>query len=125
MLQPINRIDPFGTHLRDWAEEQALLFARCKHATIEVYMELSRNGRFHFHGRIKFESIICIMYFYSVDLRRLHASGTGEIDTETDPMKWNLYCRKQFDYMSEFASLENIGFHHIKTNSTYTPEEED
>lgn len=107
MLESINRVDPFGTNLKEYITERYGLFNRLKNCTLKLNLELSRNGRFHFHGTIK---ITNILLFYSVDIRRLQAHGTYEIDIISDPMFWDLYCAKQADLMKDFAESEGIEY---------------
>lgn len=105
MLEAINKVDPFGCNLQDWYKEEISSFCRLKYCDIECRLEISSRGRFHVHGRIRVKDVI---RFFSVDLRRMQARGSYEIDRINDPIKWDLYCRKQSEVMSDFCESEGI-----------------
>lgn len=107
MLNPTNRVDPFTDHLKTWHTEEIAFFNRLKYCEIECRLEVSSQGRLHVHGRIAVKDIV---RFFTVDIRRLQARGTYEIDTIQDPVKWDQYCRKQSENMSEFCTQEGIPY---------------
>jgi len=86
---------PTSNHLKDWIEKYHKVFDKCSSAVIECRPELSKLGRMHWHGSIKIVS----QMFYLKDIHLLKLNGTFEIDTISDPMIWDLYCRKQQETM--------------------------
>lgn len=60
-------------------------------AEIEGNVEVSRKGRIHMHGYIKFKNIID---FY-LKLPSILADNHIEIDTIADMKTWEIYCTKQ------------------------------
>lgn len=61
---------------------------------IDAYMEISRNGRLHFHGTCKFLKQEHIIEFFVDHLHYIQNNGIIEIDTISDLDKWLVYCRK-------------------------------
>lgn len=59
---------------------------------IDVHLEVSKLGRLHFHGIIKFKNLL---NFYLKDIIKLKNEGTLEIDTIEDGEVWEEYCTKQ------------------------------
>jgi len=107
LLAPINHRDVFGTNLQCWMEEQKQFFTRLKHCEVDIVLEISKNGRFHFHGYINIKDIA---RFYASDIRRLQVKGSYEIDIINDPEKWREYVSKQFKVMFGFCEQENIEY---------------
>nr|UOF78872.1 rep protein [Cressdnaviricota sp.]UOF83105.1 rep protein [Cressdnaviricota sp.] len=63
-------------------------------AIVDIYMEVSRAGRLHFHGTINFPTIAHIKDFYVNVIHKLSKKFQIEIDTICDPDKWREYCTK-------------------------------
>lgn len=61
----------------------------------ELYPELSRKGRIHFHGYVIFDEPI-EGYMYSIPLLLKH--GTITIIPIEDSLKWMEYCCKQYKF---------------------------
>lgn len=61
---------------------------------IMLHMEISRTGRLHFHGTIKFTTKECIKHFFLFkiyDWMKLHQLDMGVIN---DSKIWDDYCTK-------------------------------
>jgi len=54
---------------------------KCNHIRIDMYPEMSKAGRLHFHGICMFSKDSDILPFYVRDLKILNAHSQGEIDT--------------------------------------------
>lgn len=65
---------------------------------INVYPELSRKGRLHYHGTITFTKLLGISNFY-FQLYNLTDKVNVLIREIDDGNKWNAYCQKQRDVM--------------------------
>lgn len=61
---------------------------------IDMHMEISRNGRLHFHGTISFNTIDSIKHFYVVKMHPWQQFCNLVIETITDKDKWEEYCKK-------------------------------
>lgn len=72
--------------------DSILLYKSMKY---ELYPELSRKGRIHFHGYITFENII-EAYLYAIPHMLKH--GTMTIIPIEDSVKWMQYCCKQYKF---------------------------
>jgi len=64
-------------------------------AEIKVQLEVSRMGRLHWHGTIKFPYEKNIADFFILQINKLQDKGTYEIDTIKDQTEWSTYCSKQ------------------------------
>lgn len=63
-------------------------------ARVDVYMEISRSGRLHFHGTIEFRNLNEIREFYLHAIHDIVKHSHLEIDTIVDPFIWHNYCIK-------------------------------
>lgn len=88
-----------------WSQRVYEVFASLRYSHIRTYMEISRSGRLHFHGYIKIKDIV---QFYFYDLRKLKHYGTFEIDFINDPLKWDLYIKKQKEMMEPFCKKNSM-----------------
>lgn len=61
----------------------------------EIYPELSRKGRIHFHGYVIFDEIVD-SYMYSIPFLLKH--GTVVIKQIDDSVTWMQYCCKQYKF---------------------------
>lgn len=61
---------------------------------LSLHTEVSKMGRLHFHGIIKFPTIGCIRNFYLTDIRKLSLQSMVQITAITDRVKWDEYCTK-------------------------------
>lgn len=62
---------------------------------IKGFVEISKGGRLHFHGCIRFKEVLDIFSFFLNKVHTLQRYGTYEIDTLQDSTKWNEYVAKQ------------------------------
>lgn len=99
--------------MESWSQKIYDVFDSLKYSRIDTYVEISGSGRLHFHGYIR---IYDIPNFYFYDLKKLKHYGTYEIDFITDPLKWDLYCKKQKDFMDQFCSKNGIIYHYTKSD---------
>lgn len=72
--------------------DSILLYKSMKY---ELYPELSRKGRIHFHGYVVFDQIVD-GYMYSIPLLLKH--GTVVIKQIDDNNTWLQYCLKQYKF---------------------------
>lgn len=91
-------------NLRDWSNSQKERLT-LKYADVDMYLELSPKGRFHWHGKILIRDPV---KFIIHDLAKLRHYGTYEIDTITDTDKWDNYITKQQKYMEKYANNNNM-----------------
>lgn len=81
------RIDVVATNLE-------LRIIQFPNAVIDCHMEISRNGRLHFHGTILFGANKDILDFYLNRIRTFQMHYNLEIDTIDDVRVWDEYCKK-------------------------------
>lgn len=79
------------------------------YSEFQLYAELSKLGRLHYHGLIKFVEIEKLVDFY-FSLRELYPLVAMEIDTISDPKKWDDYIFKQQKYMGVACKLKGIDY---------------
>jgi len=60
----------------------------------ELFMDVSRVGRIHWHGTILFNNRLNIKQFFTEIIHDLTLKHTIEMDTIADPKKWLEYCTK-------------------------------
>lgn len=63
-------------------------------AQISLKIDVSRVGRIHWHGVIRFPTILSIKEFYTEDIQSLISEHQVEIDFLPDIDKWAEYCSK-------------------------------
>lgn len=93
------------TLFSDWQHNQFSFFKKLKYCTLNIVLEMSCSGRFHYHGTIKF---INILKFFFYDLKILMFHGAGEIDSISDAIKWKEYCSKQDVLMKQFCKEKDM-----------------
>lgn len=96
-------LNSFKTYSHDIEKRMSELH-NCEY---ELVHEISRQGRWHFHGYI---SIKNVMLFYLYDLPKIKHIGTFEIDTIGDVTKWHDYVYKQSVIMRRFALQEGFNY---------------
>jgi len=74
------------------------------YAQYKLYPELSKNGKLHYHGNISFNTNRNIFHFY-LHLSDQRKKSAIEIDTISDPEKWNKYITKQKQYKPQYEEL--------------------
>lgn len=79
------------------------LNSNIKYSKYILYPELSKSGRWHYHGMIWVKNP---MGFFSNDLPILHANGTLFIVPQED-WEWYAYCTKQRHLMAPY--LHSLG----------------
>lgn len=72
------------------------------YCTIYAYPEMSRNGRFHYHGVITFKSYMTIFEFLQYGISELRSRGMVEIDTIADIEIWKAYITKDRKIMESY-----------------------
>jgi hypothetical protein len=85
------RLKLFQRYIRDYPYKVLKKFC-----DVKLYSEISRNGRLHCHGWIKFKDFKSVMLFYTnvvEEYKRVY--GFIEIDTIKDMQVWKTYCTKQ------------------------------
>lgn len=71
-----------------------ILMAKIPNIQLDLYMEVSRTGRLHFHGTISFNSNDEIRLFFVEYIQSWLQLMHIDIDTIEDPEKWYTYCTK-------------------------------
>lgn len=61
---------------------------------MDLYLEISRTGRLHWHGTIKISHINHVREFYLVVIHELMTKHHVDVDTIEDMDKWIEYCTK-------------------------------
>lgn len=90
--------------LKQFIEQQLLEIPNVK---LILYMEISRNGRLHFHGTINFTTIESIRHFYICKVHEWQEYYQMDMDTIKDPQIWNEYCTKSKSIINERVSTED------------------
>lgn len=72
---------------------------------IELYMDISRTGRLHWHGTISFKTNTQILDFYVEIIHELLTKHQIDMDTIKDPLIWTTYCLKMFNLLR--VSIDN------------------
>lgn len=67
----------------------------------QLYLEISKMGRLHYHGTIEFQNEEDIGEFFLNKIHLLIDRTSFEIDTISDPEIWYDYCTKQKDKQSK------------------------
>lgn len=91
-------------NLSDWSN-QCREILKLKYASVDVVLEISSKGRFHYHGYIVVNNI---PLFIIHDLAKLRHYGTYEIDEITDEEVWRTYVYKQQRFMQSYADRNNM-----------------
>lgn len=61
---------------------------------IRIHLELSKMGRLHWHGTIKFQNNAQVLEFFLFKIIQLTGNGHIEIDTISDMEEWSKYITK-------------------------------
>lgn len=78
-------------------------------AKLDLWMEISRTGRLHWHGRINFPSYEHIRLFYIDYIHKFLKDNMVELDTIEDELKWSTYCSKGKNIINEnIKSNDNL-----------------
>lgn len=73
------------------------LLGDSKTYSFELYPELSRGGRLHWHGTIRITNVLA----FFTNIIRIRDFCTYELDTIEDPDKWDEYSKKGKGYMKD------------------------
>lgn len=92
-------------NLSDWSNHMKDILTTLHFCNISVFQELSRKGRFHFHGYIKINKIL---EFYIHDLAKLRHYGTYEIDKINNEDVWETYIHKQERIMKKYCQTHDM-----------------
>lgn len=93
--------------LKDWSQQMFDILTTLRNCTLNVYLEISHKGRFHYHGWITPTSI---PEFIINDLAKLRHYGTYEIDHIGDNEKWKTYVKKQERFMKDYALKNDMHY---------------
>lgn len=94
--------DPLG--ISDWYSSMKYLFQKLKYARVYLYTEVSKTGRWHFHGFIIIKNRLKFQVF---DIQNLMPYGTScikVIPTTDDYANWLAYCHKQQNEMNDLLT---------------------
>lgn len=93
--------------LKDWSEQQEKTFKSLKYSDVNVITEISKQGRFHYHGYIMIHSIV---KFYVSELKKLALHGTYCIKEITDKGEWEKYLIKQEKFMKRYCEEHQMKY---------------
>lgn len=74
-------------------------FAPIPGLSYRLYPEYSQTGRLHYHGIVRFNTIIAKNYWYEM-IYKLDCNF--KFDTIADPETWDTYITKQYEHMKPF-----------------------
>lgn len=61
---------------------------------LELHIDISKRGRIHWHGLLRFRDIKHIRYFYEEFVPQMTTQHTMEVDTISNMENWMKYCNK-------------------------------
>lgn len=97
-------------NLMDSINEDIQYFKKLKYCSLELYTELSNNGRLHYHGYIQIKDILKFTYH---DLHLLNQISY-EIDTMSEDScgiyKYEQYVLKQKELWKPFIEYESMQY---------------
>lgn len=107
-LNPNDKRQYFGltdriSKLRQFIEQQLLEVPNVK---FYLHMEISKNGRLHFHGTVVFTTIESIKHFYIMKVNEWQDYYSIDMDTINDEKIWDAYCTKSKSIINEIISTE-------------------
>lgn len=91
--------------LQSWSHAMLKIFNDLRYSKLQVFLEVSRRGRFHYHGVIQ---VMKPLEFVIHDAKMLAHYGCYEIDTIADMQKWLTYCMKQQELITVYAEKNNM-----------------
>lgn len=92
---------------KDWSDQIENKIKRLHYCQYSLCIEISSNGRLHYHGYIKIKDIA---KFYMYDIKLLKDIGCYEVDHITDPSVWSTYVEKQKRFMEKFCKENEIKY---------------
>lgn len=90
----------------DWFYSQKQFFEKFQYCKFRLYVEVSKKGRWHFHGLIK---IVNRLRFTIKDIKNLMPFGhicVRHIRSMDDFVNWLAYCHKQQLELQEYLTEE-------------------
>lgn len=84
-----------------------VLLKKLNYCKVDLRPELSRNGRWHYHGLIYITNIV---QFLLEDIPLIEQCGSSEMDTIKDSDVWNHYVFKSHDFMQPWCKSRNIAY---------------
>lgn len=102
-VSPHHQPDSYDS-LRRWLIQWHDFFVDYRLNDIDLYLESSPTGRFHFHGIIRFTNLKHYLFM----LNKLNENASYEVDTIKDLTVWMKYCTKQYTLMREDMGMENV-----------------
>lgn len=73
-----------------------------------LHMEVSRTGRLHFHGTIKFNTKESIKHFFVIQIHDWLEVLHIDIDNLLDPVIWTTYCTKSRHLIDVVVSTKDV-----------------
>lgn len=97
-VNPNDKFQFWDDHLNDRISKSKshcnkLLRTYCS-IKVKLHMDVSRTGRIHWHGTVKFPSDEAIKTFYIKYIHEMLEEHQIEMDTINDIEYWNDYCTK-------------------------------
>lgn len=93
--------------LKEWIGVYSkFLLHTLKGCKVELFVEISCTGRYHFHGYIKITDKI---KFYTCDVHELQLNGTSIMKVIDNEEVWGIYCNKQQSFIQPHLKDEIYG----------------
>lgn len=107
-MQPHHNLGAYAlTEIKDFIEDCYKVFKSCGNCDIKVVPELSRLGRWHFHGWIVINNV---MDFYLSDIHKIINKGTVYVNHLADADGWKDYVYKQHNLMIKISRREDFEY---------------
>lgn len=97
----VDRIDKLTSHIEG-------LLLEVPNVDFDMWMEVSRTGRLHFHGVICFKTKESIKHFYVIKINEWLSLHNLEMTTITDPKGWDEYCQKSSHLISVHITTKQV-----------------
>lgn len=98
-----NRLNRFTTVIKKTIRNLDFILS----AEYELYPEISKTGRIHYHGYI---TILDPMEFLLYDIRQLDKWSKYEIDTLTDNDVWPRYIKKDKETVQRYCKSKQLPY---------------
>lgn len=105
-FNPSDQPKPSCLGVHEWYGEMKGFFNGMQYSKYRLYTEVSKTGRFHFHGFIK---IINRLKFCIKEVNQLTTFGTvciKRLKTMEDYLEWLAYCNKQQNEINDYLTEE-------------------
>jgi len=109
--------------VQQWADAIKRKFRTLRYCNAKIFLEISREGRLHFHGNLTVRERE-IGHFFAKDIPILCGIGAIKLSSEFVKDKnskyetWQDYCDKQKEIILTFVAKENIERNWYITNSS-------